>query len=80
MLRVGMVVLAGMVAATVNAGAQSPVERGGYLVNGVLTCGNCHTPRGPGGVLAMDKQAVGRTAGMGHPDLQGEGREHHARP
>jgi mono/diheme cytochrome c family protein len=59
MLRVGMVVLAGMVAATVNAGAQSPVERGGYLVNGVLTCGNCHTPRGPGGVLAMDKQLSG---------------------
>jgi mono/diheme cytochrome c family protein len=54
-----MVVLAGMVAATVNAGAQSPVERGGYLVNGVLTCGNCHTPRGPGGVLAMDKQLSG---------------------
>ena len=59
MLRVGMVGLAGMLAATVTAGAQSPVERGGYLVNGVLTCGNCHTPRGPGGVLAMDKQLSG---------------------
>ena len=54
-----MVGLAGMLAATVTAGAQSPVERGGYLVNGVLTCGNCHTPRGPGGVLAMDKQLSG---------------------
>ena len=30
--------------------AQSPIERGGYLVNGILTCGNCHTPKGPGGV------------------------------
>ena len=59
MLRVGMVGLAGMLAATVTAGAQSPVERGGYLVNSVLTCGNCHTPRGPGGVLAMDKQLSG---------------------
>ncbi len=59
MLRVGMVGLAGMLAATVTAGAQSPVERGSYLVNGVLTCGNCHTPRGPGGVLAMDKQLSG---------------------
>jgi mono/diheme cytochrome c family protein len=59
MIRVGMVGLAGMLAATVTAGAQSPVERGGYLVNGVLTCGNCHTPRGPGGVLAMDKQLSG---------------------
>ena len=59
MLRVGIVGLAGMLAATVTAGAQSPVERGSYLVNGVLTCGNCHTPRGPGGVLAMDKQLSG---------------------
>jgi len=48
-----------MLAATVTAGAQSAVERGSYLVNGVLTCGNCHTPRGPGGVLAMDKQLSG---------------------
>ena len=59
MLRVGIVGLAGMLAATVTAGAQSAVERGSYLVNGVLTCGNCHTPRGPGGVLAMDKQLSG---------------------
>jgi mono/diheme cytochrome c family protein len=24
-----------------------PVKRGDYLVNGILTCGNCHTPKGP---------------------------------
>ncbi len=30
--------------------AQSPlVERGRYLVNGIMTCGNCHTPKGPTG-------------------------------
>lgn len=30
--------------------AQSPqVERGGYLVNTVMACHNCHTPMGPGG-------------------------------
>jgi mono/diheme cytochrome c family protein len=23
------------------------VKRGDYLVNGILTCGNCHTPKGP---------------------------------
>jgi hypothetical protein len=39
--------------------AQTPVERGSYLVNGLLTCGNCHTPRGPGGDFAMDKQLSG---------------------
>lgn len=38
-----------MLAATQAALAQSPVERGGYLVNTIMTCQNCHTPMGPGG-------------------------------
>jgi mono/diheme cytochrome c family protein len=29
--------------------AETPVERGGYLVNTVMTCQNCHTPMGPNG-------------------------------
>lgn len=38
------------VALAVSASAEpSPVERGDYLVNAVMTCGNCHTPKGPGG-------------------------------
>ena len=41
------------------AQTQTPIERGGYLVNGLLTCGNCHTPRGPGGAFAMDRQLSG---------------------
>ena len=43
----------GCMSAIVVAGsalAETPVERGSYLVNGILTCGNCHTPRGAGGV------------------------------
>jgi mono/diheme cytochrome c family protein len=39
--------------------AQTQVERGSYLVNGLLTCGNCHTPRGLGGVFDMSKQLSG---------------------
>lgn len=31
------------------ARAQSLVERGGYLVNTIMTCQNCHTPMGPNG-------------------------------
>jgi mono/diheme cytochrome c family protein len=35
------------------AQAQSDlVKRGGYLVNGIMTCGNCHTPKGPNGDIA----------------------------
>ncbi|WFU53567.1 cytochrome c [Bradyrhizobium pachyrhizi] len=40
-----------VVIATTNlAWAQSElVKRGDYLVNGILACGNCHTPKGPNG-------------------------------
>jgi mono/diheme cytochrome c family protein len=27
--------------------ADTPVERGAYLVNTIMTCGNCHSPKGP---------------------------------
>src|SRR5439155_9076268 len=53
----------GCVAAIAVAGsalAQTPVERGSYLVNGILTCGNCHTTRDPGGAWDMSKQLSGR--------------------
>jgi len=36
-------------AAGANAFAQSPVQRGEYLVNSIMNCGNCHTPPGPDG-------------------------------
>ncbi len=29
------------------AAAETPVERGSYLVNAVMACDGCHTPRGP---------------------------------
>jgi mono/diheme cytochrome c family protein len=29
------------------AWADTPVERGSYLVNTIMTCGNCHSPKGP---------------------------------
>src|SRR5258708_24966717 len=28
------------------------VKRGDYLVNGIMTCGNCHTPKGPPAAIA----------------------------
>jgi mono/diheme cytochrome c family protein len=45
-----IVALLALAGATVVAHAQSDlVKRGDYLVNGILTCGNCHTPKGPTG-------------------------------
>lgn len=42
-----------------NANAQSDlVKRGDYLVNTIMTCGNCHTPKGPTGDI-MEKAFSG---------------------
>ena len=43
--------VAALALATVTPGAETPVERGKYLVEGILTCGNCHSPRAPGGAI-----------------------------
>jgi mono/diheme cytochrome c family protein len=32
--------------------AQTPAERGKYLVESIVGCGNCHTPQGPSGPVA----------------------------
>jgi mono/diheme cytochrome c family protein len=45
---IGAVTLCVAVAAA-PASAQSPVERGRYLVEVIGACGNCHTPKGPTG-------------------------------
>jgi mono/diheme cytochrome c family protein len=39
--------------------ADSAIERGGYLVNTILACGNCHTPRDASGELIKDKAMSG---------------------
>jgi mono/diheme cytochrome c family protein len=54
----GSICIAALVVAT-NVNAQAPLERGKYLVEGILTCGNCHTPRGPGGVLDVAHRHAG---------------------
>ena len=54
-----IIAFAALAAFTGIADAQSDlVQRGGYLVNGILTCGNCHTPKGPNGDI-MDKAFSG---------------------
>ncbi len=37
------------VGASWGAVAETPLERGNYLVNAVMACDGCHTPRGPPG-------------------------------
>jgi mono/diheme cytochrome c family protein len=53
MLRFVTTIIAALAATLGVANAQSDlVKRGGYLVNGLLTCGNCHTPKGPPAAIA----------------------------
>ena len=60
MARFVMMCVALSVALIGSANAQTDsVKRGDYLVNTILTCGNCHTPRGPGGVFDMSKELSG---------------------
>jgi mono/diheme cytochrome c family protein len=46
------------VALATSAAAQPSLERGDYLVNAVMACDGCHTPRGPAGFV-MEKRFSG---------------------
>jgi mono/diheme cytochrome c family protein len=41
------------------ARAETAVERGAYLVNTIMACGNCHSPRDADGALMSDKAFSG---------------------
>ena len=68
MLRHFAVVLVALCALVTGAAAETPYERGSYLVNAVMACDGCHTPRGPDG-FNMEKRFSGgylatRVAGL----------------
>jgi len=44
---------------TTGAAAETPLERGAYLVKTIGACGNCHTPKGARGVPIADKEMAG---------------------
>ena len=46
--------------------AQTPVERGKYLVESIAGCGNCHTPQGPNGPV------MNRALSGGPPMVEGK--------
>lgn len=46
-----LAVAAGLLLSSAIAQAETPAERGAYLVNSIMGCGNCHTPMGPKGPL-----------------------------
>lgn len=58
MVRLVIVCAAAFVAMTDGASAQTLLERGSYLVNAVMACDGCHTPRDKSGFI-MDKRFSG---------------------
>jgi mono/diheme cytochrome c family protein len=46
-------------ALTLAARAETPLERGTYLMNSIVACGNCHTPKGPDGQSIASKELAG---------------------
>ena len=62
MLRIGIAAGAWLLAALNAAVAETPVERGGYLVNTIMACGNCHSPRDADGKLIADRAFSGGLA------------------
>ena len=51
----GMMVAAIFAVSLGAAQAQTPVERGKYLVNTIMTCQNCHTPKGERGAPVFER-------------------------
>src|ERR1700716_2689958 len=58
MFRIGIACVL-LLAAAGGAMAESPAERGGYLVNTIMACGNCHTPRDADGKTIAEKTFSG---------------------
>ena len=46
-------------AVTSPARAETPLERGAYLVKGIVACGNCHTPKDANGNALPDQELAG---------------------
>ena len=59
MLRISIAACVWLLAASNGAKAEQPTERGAYLVNTIMACGNCHTPRDGGGRPIADKALSG---------------------
>lgn len=48
---VAAILSAGMISGTPTASAETLLERGTYLMESIVACGNCHTPKGPNGEI-----------------------------
>jgi mono/diheme cytochrome c family protein len=59
MFRIGIICCVWLLSTFNGARAESSAERGGYLVNTIMACGNCHTPRGADGKTVAERALSG---------------------
>ena len=59
MSRLGMILSVAFAASIGTAAAETPLERGTYLMTSIVACGNCHTPQTPQGPVAGKELAGG---------------------
>jgi mono/diheme cytochrome c family protein len=59
MLRIGLLGCVLALAASGGASAETAIERGDYLVNTIMACGNCHSPRDAEGKFIAGKALSG---------------------
>ena len=55
MIARGLIFAVALLASAGTTFAQAPVERGKYLVNTIMTCQNCHTPKGERGAPVFER-------------------------
>jgi mono/diheme cytochrome c family protein len=58
-VRGGIIAISALLMSAQAVHAQTAVERGSYLVNTIMACGNCHTPRDANGAFVSDKAFSG---------------------
>jgi hypothetical protein len=59
MIRIALTILASLAISGASASAETLLERGSYLVNAVMGCDGCHTPRQPSAGLVLEKRFAG---------------------
>jgi mono/diheme cytochrome c family protein len=59
MLRFATAAVVASLLVSTGALAETPAERGSYLVNTIMACGNCHTPKDANGLPIADKNLSG---------------------
>jgi mono/diheme cytochrome c family protein len=61
-LAAALVAVVGSVICVGSGRAEAPLERGTYLMHGIVACGNCHTPRDTAGNILPGMELAGGTA------------------